>query len=112
VTDCRRGDDSWTGGHQQQQPQQQQQQSAPQQHPSCAAASRADIIARCRPQLAWSVAVVFLLLPFLEGYVDPPAVVWKLLLVASELRGLFTTDRHTAATSSWHPRRVSLLSVE
>jgi hypothetical protein len=30
------------------------------------------------------VAVVFLLLPFLERHVDPPQVIWKLLLVASE----------------------------
>lgn len=98
LCDCRRGDDSWAGH--QQQPQPQQQQSAQQQHPSCAAASRADIIARCRPQLAWSVAVIFLLLPFLERFVDPPAVVWKLLLVASELGFPLQTDSSSAAVGA------------
>lgn len=51
---------------------------------AAACASRADIMARCKPQLAWAVAVVFLLLPFLEHYIDPPQVIWKLLLVASK----------------------------
>jgi hypothetical protein len=61
-----------------------QQQHQQQLHGAAAHASRADIIARCKPQLAWSVAVVFLLLPFLEHHLQPPQVMWKLLLVASE----------------------------
>lgn len=60
-----------------------------------AAATAADIAARCRPQLAWSAAVIFLLLPFLEHYVKPPAILWKLLFVASK----WATLIHIAAVS-------------
>lgn len=42
------------------------------------------MVARCKPQLAWSVGVVFLLLPFLAHYADPPQVIWKLLMVAGQ----------------------------
>lgn len=73
---CRR-----ESGTSQQHFQQQQQQQQPQH-----LASKADIAARCKPQLAWAVAVLFLLLPFLEHHIDPPQVVWKLLLVGSECR--------------------------
>eukprot|EP00775_Hariotina_reticulata_P013409 gene13409-13537_t len=48
-----------------------------------AATQTATIKARCQPQLAWVVAIIFLLFPFLEHYIQPPSLVWKLLLVAS-----------------------------
>ncbi|WIA17126.1 hypothetical protein OEZ85_014019 [Tetradesmus obliquus] len=62
----------------------------PQQAATAAAAvagapSLAAIQARCRPQLGWAVGVVFLLLPFLQAYVQPPEIFWKALLAASLL---------------------------
>jgi hypothetical protein len=51
---------------------------------SAAAPSTAEIRARCRPQLGWAVGVVFLLLPFLQAYVQPPEFFWKALLAASK----------------------------
>ncbi|KAF6255128.1 hypothetical protein COO60DRAFT_1702962 [Scenedesmus sp. NREL 46B-D3] len=58
----------------------------PQQLAAAAAApSKADIQARCKPQLGWVVGVVFLLLPFLQAYVHPPEIFWKALLAASLL---------------------------
>jgi hypothetical protein len=44
--------------------------------------SSADIAARCKPQLAYAVAAVYLLFPALDAYVGLPALVWKLLLIA------------------------------
>jgi hypothetical protein len=66
---------------------------------SAVAPSTADIQARCRPQLGWAVGVVFLLLPFLQAYVQPPEVFWKALLAASrwhciKLRSDRTRQKH------------------
>ncbi|KAF8065840.1 IPCS1 [Scenedesmus sp. PABB004] len=65
--------------------------------PPPAAASRADVAARCRPQLAWSVAVMFLLLPALQAYVGLPDAAWKALLLAGARRAARVPRRARAA---------------
>jgi hypothetical protein len=52
--------------------------------PTAAAAAAGQWQSRCKPQLSVVVAVVFLLLPALQAYLDPPEIFWQTLMAACE----------------------------
>ncbi|WIA42869.1 hypothetical protein OEZ86_008792 [Tetradesmus obliquus] len=65
------------------------------------AAAAADTInlwqSRCRPQLAVAVGVVFLLLPALQAYLEPPSAFWQYVLAAC----LFLTACRVITFERW-----------